>query len=270
MASFAGMASLVDELMAQVAALGLAALRWLGVFAILPLMTRVKVSGVVRGGAAAGLGLPAHAISLQWVRATPFDQFISYGLHGAKEFLIGMAIGFLISLPFWAVQAAGELIEGQRSISGESHVDDPASHDQVSATALLLHLAAGALFVASGGLNLLARLIYDSYAIWPLSQYLPKIDAVDSALIYSVMTEFMTLAAVIAGPAVVLLLISDLAVLILARATPQLSAYDLAPMLKNILLSIFLAGYLSYLLGYLQQAAANLGMVEQRFRALAQ
>jgi type III secretion protein T len=270
LSTFAAIAALVDELMAHIAALGLGALRWLGVFAILPLMTRVKVSGAVRGGTAIGLGLPAYAVSLEWVRVNPFNNLLIYGVHGAKEFLIGMIIGLLISLPFWAVQAAGELIEAQRSISGESHVEDPSSHDQASPTALLLHLAAGALFVAAGGLNRLASIIYGSYAVWPLDQYLPRINASDTAIIFGMLAEFMTLAVVIAGPAVVLLLISDLAILLLARATPQLHANDLAPMLKNILFAVFLAGYLSYLLGYLQDAVTGFALIEQRFRAIAQ
>lgn len=270
MIPFAAMTALVDELMAHIAALGLGALRWMGVFAILPLMTRVKVSGVVRGGAALGLGLPVYAASLEWVRATSFSNLLIYGVHGAKELLVGLIIGLLISLPFWAVQAAGELIEGQRSISGESHVDDPSSHDQASPTALLLHLAAGALFVAAGGLNTLARMIYGSYGVWPLTQYLPRIDAADTILIFGMLTEFMVLAMVIAGPVVVLLLISDLAILLLARATPQLSAYDLAPMLKNLLFAVFLAGYMTYLLGYLRDAVTGFDLIEARFRAIAQ
>ena len=124
-------------------------------------------------GSAAALALPAMAPALASLRASP-PGALMLGLVATKEMLAGVLVELLFSLPIWAAQSAGEVVDMQRGASS-SGTGDPGAAAQMSATAGLLATTPTAVFVMAGGLGFLAAALYGSYGLWPLLRLAPHL-----------------------------------------------------------------------------------------------
>ncbi|MEM7490558.1 MAG: flagellar biosynthetic protein FliR, partial [Pseudomonadota bacterium] len=155
--------------------LGLSSARMMGLIAILPVFKRSELGRAILGAIALAMALPVLSGHRAAFEALPIDDiWFAAGLM-VKEFGVGFLIGIFFSIPIWAIQAGGEIIDTQRSIAGQSHISDPATGGQASVMSALLGLAAIAVFVSAGGLAEAVSAIYGSYGIWPLAAFLPPV-----------------------------------------------------------------------------------------------
>jgi len=241
---------LIRAAFASLPSLGLHAARPLGIMLVLPVFTRMELGALLRASVALGLALPMLAPG--WNGIDPGEgNTIPLVLLALKELFVGALIGFLLGIPFWSIQAVGELIDTQRGITSEVAPLDQATRSPASAMGLFLGLAAIAVFVASGGLGMMATTLYESYAIWPIRSGLPRIGPGSAPAVVKSLDHVLAFTLLVAGPVVILLLLVDLCVMLIGRFTPQLNAYDLAPLLKNIAFMVFVVLYLSYLADYM-------------------
>jgi type III secretion protein T len=261
---------LLQHALEPLTALGLGASRTIGILLILPVLTRSQIGTLLRAALALGLALPlvGHATeAIAPLGARP-DRAVQIALIAAKEIGVGALIGFLLGIPFWTIQAVGELIDMQRGIASAVEPVDPMT--QASAMNLLLGFVAVVAFIASDGLAVMAGTLYKSYAAWPLLRFFPAI-TLDSALaVVGLLDYVVRYAVLIAGPAVLLLLLVDLSVMLMGRFTPHLNAFDLAPTVKNVALIIFMLLYVGYLLGYIGAEVASTRGVSERLERLLQ
>ncbi len=70
----------------------------------------------------------------------------------AKEVLLGLLIGFVAAIPFWAIEASGFLIDNQRGAAMGS-LFNPSLGSQTSPTGLLLTQTLITLFFASSAFS---------------------------------------------------------------------------------------------------------------------
>ncbi len=91
-----------------------------------------------------------------------------------KELIIGLIIGFVLGILFWAAQSFGMLIDNQRGASS-AQSQDPLGGDQSTPFGSLFFQVTAMLFLASGGFASLVGIIAESYAIWPVFAPLPKL-----------------------------------------------------------------------------------------------
>lgn len=89
-----------------------------------------------------------------------------------KETLLGLMIGFLGGMAFWAVQSAGFFIDNQRGAS-MAEGTDILSGEQSSPMGQLLFQSLTCLFYASGAFLAFVGVIYASYELWPVARPLP-------------------------------------------------------------------------------------------------
>jgi type III secretion protein T len=246
----------IDGALPALLGLGIAALRTLGVALVFPVFTKAELGSVVRSGFALTLGLPVMWHAAESIGALGPHQSAQLVLIAMKELMVGALIGFMFGVPFWAIQAVGELIDEQRGVTNED-ATDPATRSQASSLSLFLGISAIAVFVAADGLRVLAGTVYDSYAIWPVTSFTPKLTP-DSALsIAKTLDHILGYALLVGGPVIALFLLLDLAVMLIGRSAPQLNAYDLPPTLKNVVFVVFIGIYATYLMNYMRDELAG-------------
>ncbi|MCA6116455.1 type III secretion system export apparatus subunit SctT [Bradyrhizobium sp. WSM 1738] len=246
----------IDGALAALLGLGIAAMRTLGVALVFPVFTKAELGGILRIGFALALGLPVMWHATESIAALGSHQSARLVLIAMKELMVGSLIGFLFGVPFWAVQAVGELIDQQRGVTNED-ATDPATRSQASSLSVFLGISAIAVFVAADGMRILTGTLYDSYAIWPLMSFMPKL-TLDSALsIAKTLDHILSYALLVGGPVIALFLLLDLSVMLISRSAPQLNAYDLPPTLKNVVFVVFIGIYATYLMDYMRGELAG-------------
>src|SRR5262245_33137282 len=252
-------------------ALGLGAGRAIGILLILPVLTRAQVGRLLRTALALALALPVlgHASEAIAPLDSRPDRAVQIALIAIKEIGVGALIGFLLGIPFWTVQVVGELIDMQRSIAGAVQPSDLAPGSEATAMNSFLWFVAIIAFIASDGLGVVVRTLYQSYAVWPLLGLLPSISPDGVLALAGLVDQVLRQALLVAGPAVILLLLIDLSVMLIGRFTPNLNVPDLAPTIKNIAFIVFMLLYAGYLLNYIGAELAGTRGVIGRLEGVA-
>jgi len=146
----------------------------------------------------------------------------------AKEAAVGLIMAFFIQILFEAVAAVGALVDLARGAT-LANVFDPLTQDQQSILAALFTQVAIVLFIAIGGMQLLFRGIAQSLVLVPplkfvsMSTFGPEGAATPIALLSSL----FLLAVQLGAPAVVVLLLTDFALGVINRVSPQIQVFFL-------------------------------------------
>lgn len=219
--------------------LAIASARMLGVVAIFPLFVRFRIGFTIGAALAVALALPVMGPVEAAVRAAgevpggvPGGLWL-LALLVAKEAGVGILVGLLVGLPFWAIQAAGDIVDTQRDALFGGDWDESAG-GQSSAFATFLAIVAFLLFLGAGGLGTLVEVHYRSYAAWPLGAWLPEDGTAATAFLAATMQRILVLGLMVAAPFVVLFILIDVSVLALTRLAPNFGTEQLAPLAKNI------------------------------------
>jgi flagellar biosynthetic protein FliR len=151
----------------------------------------------------------------------------------------GAALGFLTFLLFSAVQAAGDLIDlfGGFSLAAAF---DPLSMSQNSVFGRFHGLIALVLLFATNAHLLVIRGFLTSYDAIPVTSGV-DLDRLQAALVSGI-GEFFVSALEIAAPLVAILFLTDVALGLLTRVSPQLNAFSLGFPIK-ILTTLTVIGF---------------------------
>jgi flagellar biosynthetic protein FliR len=139
-----------------------------------------------------------------------------------QQFLIGLAMGFVMRVIFAAFEAAGEIIGLQMGL-GFASFFDPQSAGQTLVLARFFNMLAVLLFLAVNAHLLLLGVLVDSFQILPIST-----QPLSTAGFYNVAAFGSTVFAVglqLALPLIAILLMTNLALGILTRSAPQLNIF---------------------------------------------
>ncbi|CAI8743375.1 Secretion system apparatus protein SsaT [Pseudomonas chlororaphis] len=228
--------------------LGLCMLRPLGVMIMVPLFNQSTLGGpLVRNALALVIALPMVALVDTWPQLDAARQQASvqgYVLLIAGELCIGVLLGFCAAIPFWAMDMAGFLIDTLRGASMAS-VLNPMLGQQSSLLGILFTQVFGVLFLMAGGFNLLIESIYRSYASLPpgevfrLGPGFPDFLSHQWQLAYELCLRFSM-------PAIVAILLVDLALGLINRSAQQLNVFFLSMPIKSafaILMLIISVGF---------------------------
>lgn len=176
-----------------------------------------------------------------------------YTLYGAiilKETFIGVLIGLVTGILFWAVQSAGFFIDNQRGASQASG-SDPLSGEQTSPLGSFLFQATVYVFFAGGAFMVFLRLIYSSYEIWPVMSLAP-IEMVynpELPIFFAKQVSYlMLLTMLLSGPIVMACLLTDISLGLMNRFASQLNVYVLAMPVKSAVVAFLMIFYFSMLL----------------------
>jgi flagellar biosynthetic protein FliR len=154
------------------------------------------------------------------------------------ELVIGLFIGFCVSLIFMALQLAAEIISHQAGMTMGS-VYNPMLDSSESVLSQLYYYAALMVFLAVGGHRELIRALLDSFAAVPLLGFNLTDSLTD--LLLSLTTTSFELAIRVSGPAVVALMLTLLGLGFLSRTIPQLNILTVGFPVKLVLALLMVA-----------------------------
>lgn len=169
-----------------------------------------------------------------------------------KECLIGFVLGYICSCIFYAVMAAGIIIDNQRGAS-QAQSGDPFGGAESSPLGTVLLLAMVTLFFSSGAFMNFLAIFYSTYTLWPPAAMLP-------GLLYSNISIFaienldylMLHALLLCAPFVLVALMCDVALGLINRFAPQLNVYVLSMPIKSGACAFLILFYLGPFLTHLQ------------------
>ncbi len=278
------MLALTGDVGPLLSAMALATARMLGLLLILPLSTRLGLTGLLRGGVALALALPVAPSLLPRMLASPVGG-ARLLLLGTKEAFVGLVLGILFAVPFWAAEAAGELIDQQRGSQG-AVLPDPSQDAQTGITGTLLVLTLITIFFLNDGMRMLVDAVYDSYQVWPALDAAPRLAGLGAAdagiggsgggsggnaalLMLGIFDRILASGFLLASPLLVAMLLVELALALVSRFAPQLNVFDLAMSLKGLVHVVGLPLYAVFLIGYLRGSLAPLVGFADQMRRLA-
>jgi type III secretion protein T len=232
-----------------VRALTFAVARMTGVIIVMPAFTRLGLTGILQGATALALALPVVPVVVAALAGQKLTVMMIPVLMG-KEVMIGVAIGLVLGVPLWAAEAAGDILDLQRG-STAATLFDPSANGEDGITGTLLALVMVALYFGSGGLRLTLGTVYESYGIWPAGNVFPTLSLTASQFVVILLDRVMTLGLLLVAPIVVFMLLSDLLLALVSRASPQLNVFALSLSVKNLVFAILLALYGAFLIKYM-------------------
>jgi type III secretion protein T len=257
-----------SDVVSQVTPVFDVAARWLHSYAILlarpmailsvnPIFTQTGMSNVLKGAIATGLIFPIWAPTTSAL-SSQVDT-LPLTLTVIKEALIGLALGFPLGLPFWALVAAGDIIDQQRGAT-QGRLNDPSGFGDASMTGTLFLFCGIAILAATRQLDVIPQILYSSWRLWRPLDLLPVIQGPQTAdLILHLLDALQAEALTLAAPVILAILLSDTMMLLLARIAPQLRVDDLSLAVRNLVFVIFIPLYAGFLLLYAAKTEKMLG-----------
>lgn len=246
---------LFNELVDYILVLGFAMARFVGFVAIMPIFTRMGVDMMLRGGIALGLSIPVVPYVFATMEQGSFPSGMMLGMIVLKETAIGIILGILFGIPIWAAETAGEIMDLQRGASS-AQLFDPMYMSELNITGTFLSLIMVALFFTSGAFMMVLGGVYDSYALWPVEKLWPLIDTSSVTLALGLLDKITSMAIVLAGPVLIALLVTDIALAFVSRAAPALQIFDLSLSVKNALFVVLMAAYAVFMIKYMNDNTA--------------
>lgn len=159
-------------------------------------------------------------------------------LYVLKELFVGLILGFMISMPFIIVQAAGMMIDHQRG-GASLMVNDPTIQNQSSPIGTLFNMVLIVIFFMVDGPFLFLDAILLSYEIIPPDQFLNAAFFGSNSPFWNIQiklfNELMTIAVRLASPALIAILMTDVFLGIANRLAPQVQITFLGLPLKSLL-----------------------------------
>ncbi|HZW17686.1 MAG TPA: type III secretion system export apparatus subunit SctT [Luteimonas sp.] len=248
-------------------ALGLTLPRIAGAFIMLPLLTQQNMPAMVRNSFLVSLAIVALPVALAGLPDTGMVMSDMAPIV-LKELFIGIAIGFCFGIVFWAIGAAGNILDTQIGMSMAS-IFDPVQGHQTSLHGQFLSQLAAWLFMASGAFLVFLGVLLESYQVWPVMSFFPDIKVAGLYLFVGQFSYLMTAALLLAAPAIVIMLLIDLSFGLVNRYAPSLNVFALTLPIKAWLATAVILLMLGALMEFvLRRLGDSRGFLEVLQRAL--
>ncbi|MBJ7262955.1 MAG: type III secretion system export apparatus subunit SctT [Burkholderiaceae bacterium] len=219
--------------------MGVAMMRPLGALVFLPLFGPAMLGGtLIRNGLVMMATLPVLPLLATSLLPNPMQAPGAYIVLLGSEFVIGLVLGFSAAIPFWAADTAGFLLDTLRGAS-MAGVLNPMIGGQSSPLGALVSQLLAVLFMVLGGFHAFLSALYGSYEIlipgaswhWA-AQFIPALER-EWHLLY-------TLALGFALPAIVMMVLVDLALGLINRSVQQLNVFSLSMPIKSAMALLML------------------------------
>ena len=218
-----------------------------GIFSTAPVFGARNVPLLVKAGLALLLAyLVLPLVSFNQVSIP--EALLPYSAVVIGEFLIGLIMGFACSFIFHGIQMAGALLDTQIGF-GIVNVLDPQFGQQVPLVGNFKYILAILVFLTSNSHHLFLSAMLYSFKAIPLTQALIRPEITD--IITDMVVNIFIVALKISLPILVSLLLTDVALGILARSMPQMNIFVVGVPGKIIVgifvLSLALPFYIAFL-----------------------
>ncbi len=158
-----------------------------------------------------------------------YTNLLSFAVIAAKEFLVGIIIGYVSFLVFSALYIAGQIIDMEIGF-GMVNVLDPTMNTQVPITGNFIYILTTVLFLSMDGHHILLSALFKSYSVLPINGF-----AFTEAMVNNMTTIFTDVFLIgfkISIPILAAALLSEVALGILSKTVPQMNVFVVGIPLK--------------------------------------
>ena len=196
------------------------------------------------------LSLSIVIVPINMQQAAAFDGDIAHFMMiFVKEYALGFLMGYLVGWIFWAVQAAGALIDNQRGAAIASSTDPMQGHEASPLGIMFSHIFITYVFV-TGAMLPIFGILYQSYALWPVTHFIPEISHKFPTFILAAFDYASRFVVIVAGPIVAVMFLAEFALAMVSRFAPQLQVFVLAMPIKSLLAIMMMVFYFSTMIRY--------------------
>lgn len=164
------------------------------------------------------------------------DFSMIFVVYAVKELILGFMLGFLISIPFYIGMTSGSLIDHTRGASS-LQITDPSTQTQTGPIGLLYNYMLIAIFFILGGHLYFFEVLGKSFEILPVDGYFNPKFFQPNVPFWNAMTHLlyriMSLAAQLAAPSLIGILMTEMFLGIANRLAPQVQIVFLGIPLKS-------------------------------------
>jgi flagellar biosynthesis protein FliR len=215
-------------------------------FVVAPLFSSQMLPMKVRTIVAVGIALGLTPIATRHTHvSTGGLQIVGLMIENG---LVGLAFAMAVACVFAAIETAGSLLD---VISGFSYgaLINPLSGVDGSVLTNVYTLVGLALFIAVGGDALMLRGIAHTFTLVPLARA-PDLTTLTGGVVSATGTIFVA-ALEVAAPALLALLVTDIAFGMVSRVVPQLNVFAVGFSLKVIVALLIVAASLPFIGGFM-------------------
>jgi type III secretion protein T len=258
---------LVSVVYSFVVAMALGMARAMGMVMVLPIFVRTGISGILRGAVVLVIAIPLVPYMLgELQRVGEPGTLLLTGVL-LKEGFVGFLLGFALGIPFWGVEAAGDVIDFQRGLMGAT-ISDPSQMSETSVTGTFLVLTMITLFFLVDGMQIVIEALYQTYTIWPIFDMTPRLSIESAAAAFYLVDDIMRLAFVIAGPVMIAMFLGDAVLAAITRFAPQLNVFVLSMGIKSAIFVAMMPLYAVFIFDYIGDAFAPIYDIAEQFRRM--
>lgn len=192
-----------------------------GIFTTAPIFGSRNLPVYVKAGVSLLIAYMLMPMVYSPAAAIP-DQLLRYALVVAGEFLLGLILGWVCSLIFSAVQMAGQLLDMQIGF-GIVNVLDPQFGQQIPLVGNFKYILALLTFLVTNGHHVFLSALFNSFKMVPVTGVSFHV-SLSELIIDMVFVVFIT-ALKISLPVLVAILLTDVALGILAKTMPQMNIF---------------------------------------------
>jgi flagellar biosynthetic protein FliR len=227
------MENVMQELMIKFEIFLMLLARCSAIFLITPIFGRRNLPAVFK----IGLAFIISIILVNVVEApqTMYGSFIEIAGFIIKEVIIGLIIGFVTYVIFASIYFAGQIIDMKTGF-GIVNVLDPQTNTQVPIIGNFLYIFTLVAFITIDGHHMMLSALVRSFQIVPVGKLQITVEAVN--VFAEIMMDTFIIGFKISAPVIAAILLTDVALGILAKTMPQMNVFMVGMPLK-ILVGIF-------------------------------
>jgi type III secretion protein T len=225
--------------------------RTLIAFMVMPILAEPLVPSQLRNGVIMIMSMFLLPLTFPALTANPitFENALFILI---KEGIIGFTMGYVLSIPFWALRAAGFLIDMQRGAMSALMFSQQ-TESMATPIGNLFSMLLNVLLMTTGGFLLLLNVIFTSYQVWPVESFIPHINPLTIKFILSQFDSLMYTAILIAAPIMAILFLIDIGSGLVGRFLPQLNIFLQAMPIKSAVAFFLLILYLNFIADYIKE-----------------
>ena len=234
-----------------------------GIFMMAPIFGSRNVAGRIKASLALIITYIIFPLIFDTNTVIP-NQFLSYFFMVIGELIIGLILGFISSLVFSAIQMAGQLLDMQIGF-GIVNMLDPLSGQQAPLVGNFKYILALIVFLATNGHHVLLSALFASFKLIPVTGIV--VNVAIAQFVIDIIGSMFILALKISLPVLVAVVLTDMALGILARTMPQMNIFVVGVPGKIIVGIFVLSIGLPFYIFFLEMAFD--GMYKNIFRILS-
>jgi flagellar biosynthetic protein FliR len=220
---------------------------------ILPFFNSRNIPLIFKAGLAVSISI-LMLPQLQGTQVYLTENVFMLGLRLLGEVAIGITIGLAVQMVFVGIQMAGQLIGFQMSFS-IANIMDPAGDMQVPLLSQFYHILAMLIFLATNAHHLLLRVLSESFKLVPPLGFHYRQDLVEEVMVLA--GNMFVIAVRLGAPIIIVLLLTSVAMGIMARTVPQMHIFIVAMPLQIAVGFIFMGLALPHMSTFMGQLFAS-------------